>query len=293
MFVVCFCTCLSADFWLTMWMKSTGVAVYKSQCSLSRMILSMRRISAVEKLHPLCITRSLMEPITCVKRHKTKKGINIVLNELCCHSRSILTSSSSLILAARTREVNAMHLRYFGWAWKTPRDSGSGSLLSRSHWPADVLSLNVAETPSSCSQAFYLDSGQQAVQDADSQCRGVWTEVEEPAHLSQPKDHFSELRWRDVCALRRRRLSVRTTACLKLTRPENDSPGWIRFWRQAPSRGGLPSSGPPPAGRPVGASPQPLGASWCPESKPGWIQGTNTWQRREVKTQVTKATFRR
>lgn len=74
MFVVCFCTCLSADFWLTMWMKSTGVAVYKSQCSLSRMILSMRRISAVEKLHPLCITRSLMEPITCVKRHKTKKG---------------------------------------------------------------------------------------------------------------------------------------------------------------------------------------------------------------------------
>lgn len=67
-------------------MKSTGVAVYKSQCSLSRMILSMRRISAVEKLHPLCITRSLMEPITCVKRHKTKKGINIVLNEICCHS---------------------------------------------------------------------------------------------------------------------------------------------------------------------------------------------------------------
>lgn len=70
-------------------MKSTGVAVYKSQCSLSRMILSMRRISAVEKLHPLCTTRSLTEPIT---------------------------SSSSLILAARTNEVKAMHFRYFGWA---------------------------------------------------------------------------------------------------------------------------------------------------------------------------------
>lgn len=146
MFVVCFCTCLSADFWLTMWMKSTGVAVYKSQCSLSRMILSMRRISAVEKLHPLCITRSLMEPITCVKRRKTKKGINIVSNELCCRSQSILTSSSSLILAARTREVNAMHRRYFGWAWKTPRDSGSGSFV----W-AGGLSLNAPETPPSCS----------------------------------------------------------------------------------------------------------------------------------------------
>lgn len=52
---------------------------------------------------------------------------------------------------------------------------------------------------------IYLDSGQQAVQDADSQRRGVWTEVEEPAHLSEPKDHFSVLRQRDVCALRRRR----------------------------------------------------------------------------------------
>lgn len=72
-------------------MKSSGVAVYKSQCSLSRMILSMRRISAVEKLHPLCITRSLMEPITCVSEEtptqkQTKKGINIVLNEPRCRS---------------------------------------------------------------------------------------------------------------------------------------------------------------------------------------------------------------
>lgn len=74
---------------LTMWMKSTAVAVYKSHCSLSRMILSMRRISAVEKLHPLCTTRSWTEPIT---------------------------SSSSLILAAKTNEVKAMHFRYLGWA---------------------------------------------------------------------------------------------------------------------------------------------------------------------------------
>lgn len=65
---------LSAEFWLTMWMKSTGVAVYKSQCSLSRMILSMRRISAVEKLHPLCITRSLTEPITCSNRHQQREA---------------------------------------------------------------------------------------------------------------------------------------------------------------------------------------------------------------------------
>lgn len=57
--------CQSAEFSLTMWTKSMGVAVYKSQCSLSRMILSMRRISAVEKLHPLCTTRPLTEPITC------------------------------------------------------------------------------------------------------------------------------------------------------------------------------------------------------------------------------------
>lgn len=42
--------------------------------------------------------------------------------------------------------------------------------------------------------AFYLDGGQQAVEDADSQSRGVRAELEEPAHLSQPKDHFSVLR---------------------------------------------------------------------------------------------------
>lgn len=209
-----------------MWMKSTGVAVYKSQCSLSKMILSMRRISAVEKLHPLCITRSLMEPITCVKRHKTKKGINIVLNRLCCRSQSLLTSSSSLILAARTREVNAMHRRYFGWAWKTPRDSGPGSL---STWRADALRLNGPETPSPCSRAFYLDGGQQAVEDADSQRRGVWTEPAEPAHLPEPKDHFSVLRWRDVCALRRRWLPVRTTACLEPTRASTCIPEWLTW----------------------------------------------------------------
>lgn len=68
--------CLSAQSPLTMWMKSTGVAVYKSQCSLSRMILSMRRISAVEKLQPLCITRSLTEPITCSNTHRQKREVN-------------------------------------------------------------------------------------------------------------------------------------------------------------------------------------------------------------------------
>lgn len=47
-------------------------------------------------------------------QNKQKKGINIVLNEPGCRSQFILTSSSSLILAARMREVNAMHLRYFG-----------------------------------------------------------------------------------------------------------------------------------------------------------------------------------
>lgn len=70
--------CPSADqLQLTMWIKSTGVAVYKSQCSLSRMILSMRRISAVEKLHPLCTTRSLTEPITCY-RHQRKENKHTV-----------------------------------------------------------------------------------------------------------------------------------------------------------------------------------------------------------------------
>lgn len=71
--------CLSAKFWLTMWMKSTGVAVYKSQCSLSRMILSMRRISAVEKLHPLCATRSLTEPITCLNRHRQREANKLIV----------------------------------------------------------------------------------------------------------------------------------------------------------------------------------------------------------------------
>lgn len=76
---------LSAESRLTMWMKSTGVAVYKSQCSLSRMILSMRRISAVEKLHPLRITRSFTEPITCVNKREANK--HPVLNQLRCGHR--------------------------------------------------------------------------------------------------------------------------------------------------------------------------------------------------------------
>lgn len=38
--------------------------------------------------------------------------------------------------------------------------------------------------------AVYLDSGQQSVQDTDSQCKGLWTELEQPAHLAEPKDHF-------------------------------------------------------------------------------------------------------
>lgn len=99
--------CQSAEFSLTMWTKSMGVAVYKSQCSLSRMILSMRRISAVEKLHPLCTTRSLTEPIT---------------------------SSSSLILAARTSEVKAMHFRYFVWAFTVD------SRRLRTHTPSAKVS---------------------------------------------------------------------------------------------------------------------------------------------------------
>lgn len=69
---------------------------------------------------------------------------------------------------------------------------------------------------------LYLDSGQQAVQDADSQGRGLWTEVEQPAHLSEPKDHFSVLRRRDVCALRggRRPRSVTRSQRLKDTWPQ-------------------------------------------------------------------------
>ena len=38
--------------------------------------------------------------------------------------------------------------------------------------------------------AVYLDSGQQSVEDTDSQCKGLWTEVEQPVHLAEPKDHF-------------------------------------------------------------------------------------------------------
>lgn len=294
MFVVCFCTCLSADFWLTMWMKSTGVAVYKSQCSLSRMILSMRRISAVEKLHPLCITRSLMEPITCVKRRKTKKGINIVLNELCCRSQSILTSSSSLILAARTREVNAMHRRYFGWAWKTPRDSGSGSFV----W-AGGLSLNAPETPPSCSFGLLPWQWTAGGWGCRLPVRRCLDRTGRAGSSLPAKGSFLGAALKR-CLCPEKETTVGQNCCiLKLIRasmhciPAKDSPGCIRFWRQAPSRGGPPWSGPPPAAQPVGASPQPLGASWGPESRPGWLQGTNTWRRREFKTQVTKATFRR
>ena len=41
--------------------------------------------------------------------------------------------------------------------------------------------------------AVYLDSGQQSVEDTDSQCKGLWTEVEQPVHLAEPKYHFMVL----------------------------------------------------------------------------------------------------
>lgn len=62
--------------------------------------------------------------------------------------------------------------------------------------------VNASRKPVTYVVAIYLDSGQQAVEDADSQCKGLRTEVEHPAHLSQPKDHFLVLQRRDVCALR-------------------------------------------------------------------------------------------
>lgn len=122
-------------------MKSTGVAVYKSQCSLSRMILSMRRISAVEKLHPLRTTRSLTEPRTCY-RHRQRPNKTIVLKIhstgrvfcpfllRCCFwvpEQKDITSSSSLTLAARTSEVKATHFRYFVCALKQKKNSFSFS----------------------------------------------------------------------------------------------------------------------------------------------------------------------
>lgn len=117
--------CLPAEFQLTMWMKSTGVAVYRSQCSLSRMILSMRRISAVEKLQPLCTTRSLTEPMTCSNTDEREANKRLVWKSMevgdsffCLTLRGRRTSSSSLILAASTSEVKVIHFRYFGWALK-------------------------------------------------------------------------------------------------------------------------------------------------------------------------------
>lgn len=79
----------------------------------------MRRISAVENVHLLCSSKSLTDAITCppTKQNNKRAGmIQILCGGVCyCATtrKTHLASSSSLIFAARIREVMAMHLRYF------------------------------------------------------------------------------------------------------------------------------------------------------------------------------------
>lgn len=88
-----------------MWRKSNGVAVWRSQFNLSRIILSILRISDEEHPQKLSLANTF--------------------------STGIL-SSSSTVLAARKKQLIAIQLKYFGWAFTVAKNL-SKRLLARAN----------------------------------------------------------------------------------------------------------------------------------------------------------------